>query len=128
MTKTIETDCGNVTTLADDDVPNEIFLSESAQERVKTLVATEEDGSFLRVAVQAGGCTGFQYYFGFDTDIEDDDIVKDFGDVKVVIDTTSIELMKGATIDYVKTMLGEHFRVINDLAKSTCGCGSSFGV
>ncbi len=128
MSKIIETDCGNITTLAGDEIPNEIFLSDSARDRVKLLCADEDEGTFLRVAVQAGGCTGFQYYFGFDTEIEDDDIINEFDDIKVVIDSMSIELMKGATIEYVKTMMGEHFKVTNQLAQSTCGCGSSFGV
>ena len=128
MSKIIESDCGNITTLADDEVSNEIFVSEDAKERIQKLCSEEDTGTFLRIAVQAGGCTGFQYYFGFDTEMEDDDIVTEWNGGKVVVDSTSIELMKGATIEYIKGIMGEHFKVINDLARSECGCGSSFSV
>ncbi len=128
MSKIIETDCGNITTLAGDEVPNEIIVTEDAKIRIQDLCSFEDQGTFLRVAVQAGGCTGFQYHFGFDTVMEADDVVTEWDGGKVVVDSMSIELMKGATIEYVKSIIGEHFKVMNNLATSTCGCGSSFGV
>lgn len=129
MSKIIESDCGNITTLADDNVVSEIFITDAAKQRISELLLDEEeDQSFLRVAVQGGGCSGFQYYFGFDTDLEEDDIINEWADGKVVVDAMSIEYIKGATIDFVQDFMGEHFAVQNKLATSQCGCGSSFGV
>lgn len=126
MGKIIETDCGNVTELADDEVASEIFMTEEAQVKVSEILSESDEGSFLRVGVQGGGCSGFQYFFGIMNDLEDHDIVKEMGNAKVVVDDVSMEYMKGATIGYTQQWQGAYFTVDNPLAKSSCGCGSSF--
>ena len=126
MSKIIETDCGNVTELAGDEVSAEVFLTESAQTKINEILQEENEGSFLRVAVNGGGCSGFQYFFGIMDDIEEEDIVKEWDGGKLVVDNTSMEYIKGATIDFVDSFMGEHFSVDNPLATSSCGCGSSF--
>ena len=127
MSKVIETDCGNVTTLADDSVPNEVFVSESAKVKITEILKDESDGSFLRIGVYGGGCSGFQYKFGIHDVTEDDDVINEWDDGKVVVDAMSIEYMKGATLDYVKDLMSEHFSIDNPSATSSCGCGESFG-
>lgn len=127
MGKIIESGCGNTTELADDDVADEIFLTEEAQAKITEIISESDDGSFLRVGVQGGGCSGFQYFFGIMDDLDEkDDIIKEWDGGKLVVDMLSMEYMKGATIGYVSEWLGAHFTVDNPLAKSHCGCGSSF--
>ena len=127
MSKIIESDCGNTTILAGDDIANEVYVSEEAKAKIAQLCQEEEaPGTFLRVAVMGGGCSGFQYMFGLDTDLEDDDIITDWTTGKLVVDNMSIEFMKGATINYISDFGGEFFQVDNPLATSQCGCGSSF--
>lgn len=127
MGKIIESGCGNTTELADDDVADEIFMTEEARLKVSEILSESDAGSFLRVGVQGGGCSGFQYFFGIMADLDEkEDIVKDMGNARVVIDAASMEYMKGATIDYTQQWQGAYFTVKNPLAKSSCGCGSSF--
>lgn len=128
MVDVFEAACGNVTTLPGEETVNEVFVSDSAKIRIAEVCKNEGEGAFLRVAVVGGGCSGFQYYFGFDDSVEDDDIVTEWDEGKVVVDGTSMQYLKGATIDYVKSLIGEHFHVKNSLAKSQCGCGTSFTV
>lgn len=128
MSNVFESDCGNVTTLAGDEIPNTVILTEDAEDKVADLLLLEGPDTFLRVAVQSGGCSGFQYYFGFDTVVEEDDIVTEFDGGRVVVDSTSMEYMKGSTIGYEKSIMAEHFKVTNHLATSECGCGTSFHI
>lgn len=128
MSKIIESGCGNTTILADDEVPNEVYISDEAKSQIEKICESEDLGSFLRVAVMGGGCAGFQYIFGLDTDIEDDDIINDWGSAKLVVDHMSMEYMKGSTIDYVEENMSAFFKVNNALASSQCGCGTSFAV
>ena len=80
----------------------------------------------LRVAVRAGGCSGYSYEMFFDSDIADDDVVDEQGAVKVVVDAASAELLKGSTLDYTDGLQGAGFHISNPNATRTCGCGSSF--
>ncbi len=128
MSKVIESGCGNVTTLAGDEILGEVLVTDEAKVKIQELCDGQNEGSFLRVAVQGGGCSGFQYYFGFDTEIEDTDILNEWDGGSVVVDEISMDFIKGSTIDYVNSFMGEHFHVINVQAKSECGCGSSFSV
>ena len=128
MSKIIESGCGNTTILADDEVPNEVYVSDTEKEQIEKICKEEEAGSFLRVAVMGGGCAGFRYIFGLDTDLEDDDIVNDWGSSKLVVDLMSMEYMKGSTINYVEENMSALFKVDNALASSQCGCGTSFAV
>ena len=104
-----------------------ITLTETASVKVKELLAAEgEENLALRVAVRPGGCSGFSYEMFFDSELEDEDIVRSFGHVKVVVDPASAEQLAGATLDYKDGLQGAGFHITNPNATRTCGCGSSF--
>jgi len=128
MTKVIESGCGNTTILAGDEVSDEIIISEIAKEKIAEMLVSEDPESFLRVAVMGGGCSGFRYLFGFDTDLEEDDITHKWENGRVVVDSTSMDFIKGGTLHYVVEFGIEYFHVVNPSAKSQCGCGSSFSM
>ena len=107
----------------------QVTLSESAARRIRELQAQDEfKGLFLRVAVSGGGCSGFQYGFSFDSERQEEDRTFQGHGVEVVIDDTSLDLLKGSEIDFVEEMVGAAFRIKNPNAASSCGCGSSFAV
>jgi iron-sulfur cluster assembly accessory protein len=104
-------------------------VSEAATARIAHLLATEPAGTRLRVAVEGGGCSGFQYKFDFEqTATTDEDIL--FGSEKapVIVDTTSLEFLDGSMLDYVENLGAASFEIKNPNAKSGCGCGNSFSV
>ena len=105
-----------------------ITLTESATSKVAELLGAEEDAEHLslRVAVRAGGCSGFSYDMYFDTEVTEDDVTRTFGDVRVVVDKKSIEHLAGSTLDYTDGLQGAGFHITNPNATQTCGCGSSF--
>jgi iron-sulfur cluster assembly accessory protein len=107
--------------------PNPVTLTDGAAAKVAELLAQEgTDDLALRVAVRPGGCSGFSYEMFFDTDVADDDVVREFGTVKVVVDPTSADLLKGSILDYQDGLQDAGFHVSNPNATRTCGCGSSF--
>ena len=104
-----------------------VILSESAARRVAELKRQENvPGAFLRLAVSGGGCSGFQYGFSFDDQRQDDDRVFERDGVQLVIDAVSLELVKGAEIDFVEDLAGASFQIRNPNATASCGCGNSF--
>ena len=103
-------------------------LSLSAAERITHMLSGEPEGSFFRVAVLGGGCSGFQYDFSIDQKRNDDDIVFNAHGVDVVVDELSIELIDHAELDYVQDLMGSYFAVTNPNATASCGCGTSFSV
>lgn len=104
-----------------------ITLTDSAANKVKDLIEAEgEPGLALRVAVRPGGCSGFSYEMFFDTDVADDDNLVDFSGVKVVVDSSSADLLQGATLDYKDGLQGAGFAIDNPNAQRSCGCGKSF--
>ncbi len=105
-----------------------ITLSDSAAQRIKSLAADEGRPMVLRVAVSAGGCSGFQYEFDLVDHAEGDDLVLERDGARAVIDLVSMVLLKGSEIDFVDELVGAQFRVNNPNAKSSCGCGVSFSV
>jgi iron-sulfur cluster insertion protein len=106
-----------------------VTLTESAARRIAELKASEQaPDAFLRLAVSGGGCSGFQYGFSFDHERHDDDRAFPKDGVELVIDEVSLELVKGAEIDFVEDMMGAYFQVKNPNAASSCGCGNSFSV
>ena len=106
-----------------------VILTESAARRVAQLRGQENvPDAFLRLAVSGGGCSGFQYGFSFDDARRDDDAIFERDGVHLVIDAVSLELVKGAEIDFVEDMMGASFQVRNPNAASSCGCGNSFSV
>ncbi len=108
--------------------PAPVTLTDSAVEQLTKLIAEEQgsDALALRVAVKPGGCSGYSYDMYFDSEIEEDDIVRTFGSVKVVVDAESASLIEGATLDYSGGLQGAGFHITNPNATRTCGCGSSF--
>ncbi len=107
--------------------PSPVTLTDFAATKVAELLAQEDTADLaLRVAVRPGGCSGFSYEMFFDADVADDDIVREFGSVKVVVDSASADLLKGSTLDYSDGLQGAGFHVTNPNAARTCGCGSSF--
>ncbi len=107
----------------------DLKFSDAAASKVKTLI--EEEGNprlNLRVFVQGGGCSGFQYGFTFDEKVNDEDLVIEKNGVSMVIDPMSLEYLSGAEVDYQESLEGSMFVVNNPNATTTCGCGSSFSV
>jgi iron-sulfur cluster assembly accessory protein len=107
-----------------------INLTERAADKVKALMAQEPAGEaeVLRVAIQGGGCGGFEYALGFDRGATDDDTEFEFYGVKVVVDPASSQYLKGATVDFVESLKESGFKVDNPNASGSCGCGHSFQV
>lgn len=104
-----------------------IVLSESATEKVAELLSEEGNPALaLRVAVRPGGCSGYSYEMFFDSDLADDDVTCQFGEVKVVVDPASASLLVGSTLDYKDGLQGAGFNINNPNATRTCGCGQSF--
>ena len=104
-----------------------ITLTDTATTKVQQLIEAEgEAGLALRVAVRPGGCSGFSYEMFFDTDIADDDLKTAYGDVQVVVDPSSAQLLEGATLDYKDGLEQSGFAITNPNAQRTCGCGQSF--
>jgi iron-sulfur cluster insertion protein len=110
-------------------LPEGVRLSESAARRVTELKRQENrPDAFLRLAVSGGGCSGFQYGFSFDEARQADDLLFERDGVGLVIDSVSLELVKGAEIDFVEDLMGASFQVKNPNAASSCGCGNSFSI
>ena len=108
----------------------DLKISDSAVTRIHQLLATKDnaDDLMLRVYIQGGGCSGFQYGFQFEEDRQDDDISIEQGGVKVLVDMLSLQYLGGAEIDFKDDILGSRFMVNNPNASATCGCGSSFAI
>ena len=109
--------------------PMALQFTEGAAHKVKSLVDEEgNDRLKLRVFVTGGGCSGFQYGFTFDEDMEEDDTVVIRDGVKLVVDPMSFQYLEGAEVDYTEGLEGSRFIINNPNATTTCGCGSSFSV
>jgi iron-sulfur cluster assembly accessory protein len=108
--------------------PSPVTMTDAAASKVAELLVGEEsaDSLALRVAVRPGGCSGYSYDMFFDSEIADDDIVRSFGEVRLVVDPESADLIKGSTLDYRDGLQGAGFHITNPNATRTCGCGSSF--
>jgi len=106
-----------------------LLFTDSAANKVQQLIIDENnDDLMLRVFVQGGGCSGFQYGFTFDETVQEDDTVVENQGVKLLIDPMSYQYLVGAEIDYTEGLEGEQFVIRNPNAVTTCGCGSSFSV
>jgi iron-sulfur cluster insertion protein len=111
------------------DTSQPITLTERAARRIADLV--EQEGApngMLRVAVSGGGCSGFQYGFSLDHQVQEGDLVIERGQAQVVIDNLSLMYLAGAEVDYVTEIIGSYFTIKNPNATSSCGCGNSFAV
>jgi len=104
-----------------------ITLTESAITKIKDIIIDEQNPLLkLRVFIEGGGCSGMNYNFTLDEEQSDDDFVVDSSDVQLLVDGSSMEYLRGATIDYVESIHGSNFSISNPNAQTTCGCGSSF--
>jgi iron-sulfur cluster insertion protein len=104
-----------------------VSISASAAKRLNA-VLKGEDGAALRISVRGGGCSGFQYAFDVDKSRAEDDFVATRDGATVVVDPVSLEMMRGAELDFVDDLMGQSFRVKNPNATASCGCGVSFSV
>jgi iron-sulfur cluster insertion protein len=105
-----------------------IQLTSSAAQRVATIAAKQGKPAILRLSVEGGGCSGFQYRFGLEEQIDTDDAQVETDGVKLVVDSVSLDLVRGCAVDYVENLGGAAFKVENPNAASGCGCGSSFSI
>ncbi|EGD59797.1 hypothetical protein Y88_2234 [Novosphingobium nitrogenifigens DSM 19370] len=105
-----------------------VTLSPSAAARISAIAERQAKPAILRLSVEGGGCSGFQYKFDLADAPETDDIVTETDGVRLVIDPVSIDLLGGAVVEYVESLGGSAFRVSNPNAASGCGCGASFSV
>ena len=100
----------------------EINFSNKAVEKINQLVSKKPKGTFFRIAVKGGGCSGFKYDFSFDKEVDDNDLTHN----NVVIDKSSLDMIKGSQIDFSEELIGSTFKISNPKTKSSCGCGISF--
>lgn len=107
---------------------SDVQLTEAAAARVATIAARQGKPAILRLAVDGGGCSGFQYRFGLADAVESDDVTALRDGVTLVVDNVSLDLVRGSAVDYVESLGGAAFKVTNPNAASGCGCGSSFSV
>ncbi|WP_455203635.1 iron-sulfur cluster insertion protein ErpA [Kaarinaea lacus] len=118
---------GSTATDTQTDTP--VIFTDNAANKVKALIKDEGNSELkLRVYVTGGGCSGFQYGFTFDENINDGDTVVNNGDVTLIIDPLSFQYLVGAEVDYVEGLQGAQFVIRNPNATTTCGCGSSFSI
>ena len=106
----------------------DLTLSENAARRITAIAESEGRPLMLRVAVDGGGCSGFQYRFDLVDTVEDDDLKVERDGAAALVDVVSLALLKGSEIDFVDELAGAEFRVRNPNAKSSCGCGVSFSI
>jgi iron-sulfur cluster assembly accessory protein len=105
-----------------------VTVSERAARRIAEIAAGEPEKSLLRISVEGGGCSGFQYKFDLVGASEADDLVIERAGARVLIDPISLAYMAGAEIDFVDDLIGSSFKVINPNATASCGCGTSFSI
>lgn len=110
-----------------EDIPPALVVTDAAAAKVKALIEEEDgDGVHLRVFVTGGGCSGFQYGFTFDENVNDGDTTVEKDGVTLLVDPMSIQYLSGAEVDYTEGLEGAQFVIRNPNATTTCGCGSSF--
>jgi iron-sulfur cluster assembly accessory protein len=103
---------------------SEIKFTDKAIKQVNQLVSTRKPGTYFRISVLGGGCSGFKYNFSFDKNVDQEDIKIN----NIVIDKASLEILKGSEIDFVSELMGTSFKISNPKTKSSCGCGISFSI
>ena len=102
----------------------EIKFTDNALKQIQNLLSKKDEGSFFRIAIKGGGCSGFQYEFTFEQSKSEDDLTFQ----NILIDKTSADLLKDSEVDYVSELMGESFKISNPQTKSSCGCGVSFSL
>ena len=102
----------------------EINFSKQAVEKINKLVSNKPSGTYFRIAVKGGGCSGFKYDFSFDKNITNEDMKYN----NIVIDKSSFNMLKGSQVDFTNELIGSSFKISNPQTKSSCGCGISFSI
>lgn len=105
-----------------------VTISERAARRIGQILKSEGDGAMLRISVEGGGCSGFQYKFDVEKARADDDLVITRDGATVVVDPASVPFLEGSEVDFVDDLIGASFRVANPNATAACGCGTSFSI
>ena len=103
---------------------NEINFTKEAVEKINQLVSKKPLGTFFRIAVKGGGCSGFKYDFSFEKKVEENDLKHE----NIVVDKSSLEMLKGSLVDFSQELIGDSFKISNPKTKSSCGCGVSFSL
>ena len=102
----------------------EIKFTDKAIKQINNLLSQKDKGSFFRIAIKGGGCSGFKYDFSFDKNPKDEDLKFN----NLLIDKTSADLLKDSEVDYASELIGDSFKISNPQSKSSCGCGVSFSL
>ena len=102
----------------------EISFSKKAVEKINQLLSKKPSGTFFRISVKGGGCSGFKYDFTFDKNIENDDVKQE----NIIIDKSSLKMLEGSSVDFSEELIGSSFKISNPKTKSSCGCGISFSL
>jgi iron-sulfur cluster assembly accessory protein len=105
-----------------------ITLTERAARRITEIMSSEPAGSMLRISVNGGGCSGFQYAFDVDRSPQNDDVLVERNGATVIVDQVSLQYMDGSVIDFVDDLIGQSFKIENPHATASCGCGTSFSI
>ncbi|MEP2979222.1 MAG: iron-sulfur cluster insertion protein ErpA [Lentilitoribacter sp.] len=107
---------------------SDVTVSDNAFNRIEKILSKEATKTALRVSVEGGGCSGFSYKFDLVDDEQDDDIILERGNARVLIDNLSLVYMAGSEIDFVDDLMGQSFQIKNPNAIASCGCGTSFSI
>ena len=102
----------------------EIKFTDKAIKQINHLLSKKDKGSFFRIAIKGGGCSGFKYDFSYEKNPKDEDLKFN----NIIIDKTSADLLKGSEVDYASDLIGDSFKISNPQSKSSCGCGVSFSL
>jgi iron-sulfur cluster assembly accessory protein len=105
-----------------------VELTQNAARRIAEILKNEPAGSFLRVGIDGGGCSGFSYTYNLSTEQSEDDLIIARDGAMVAIDPVSLDLLRGSKIDFIDDLMGRMFKIVNPAATASCGCGSSFAV
>lgn len=105
-----------------------LTLTDSAVRRIKRVLSREGTDAMLRVSVEGGGCSGFQYLFDIVRERNDDDIAIEKDGAVVLVDSVSVPYMEGSVLDFVDDLIGQSFKIENPHASASCGCGTSFSI
>ena len=105
-----------------------VTVTDRATQKIAAILSKEAPGAMLRVSVEGGGCSGFQYKFDVERDRADDDVTIDRGGVTLLVDSVSLQYLAGSEIDFVDDLIGASFKVNNPNVTASCGCGTSFSL
>jgi iron-sulfur cluster insertion protein len=111
-----------------DTATKHVDITDAAARQILVILADEPTGAVMRVGVDGGGCSGFQYNFSVDPAPTAEDLVFERAGAKIVVDPTSLDYIAGCKLDFVDDLMGQSFRVDNPNATASCGCGTSFSI